>query len=89
MRRLLLIAAVVAVGACDGRDDDEFEETVYDAQNPPVIRPATPPAAPSARDSLTTRFDAMSDSLRLDSLRRDSLHRDSLRRGFIRRDTTP
>lgn len=81
MKRLVIAAALLASVAC-GRpgDDDEYEETVYDANNPPVVRDTgIARDNPMLRDTLT---------IRLDSIRRDSLHRDSLRRGLIR-DTMP
>lgn len=88
MKRLILAAAVFAVAAC-GRpgDDEEFEESVYDAQNRPTVSDTTMDRGAGAlrQDSLNMRF----DSIRVDSLRRDSLQRDSLRRGTIRRDTMP
>lgn len=97
MKRLMLMAAVLAVAAC-GRpgDDDEYEETVYDRQNPPAVQPNTGTGAAGTgtttgtqtgvRDSLDVN---RSDTRVRDSLRADSLRQDSLRRGTIRRDTMP
>lgn len=86
MKRLVMAAALIAAVAC-GRpgDDDEYEETVYDANNPPIVRDTgVARANPMMRDTLT---------MRLDSIRTDSLRRDSLQRGLIRdtlvRDTMP
>jgi hypothetical protein len=90
MKRFLIAAAVLAVAAC-GRpgDDDEFEETVYDANNPPAVTDSATMnrgSSTARQDSLNMRF----DSIRTDSVRRDSLRRDSLdRRGTTRRDTMP
>jgi hypothetical protein len=84
MKRLFIAAALLAVAAC-GRpgDEDEYEETVYDAKNPPVRVDS------SALDRRASALRQDSLNLRLDSIRLDSLRRDSLRRDSIRRDTMP
>ena len=103
MKRMILMTAVLAVAACGRPGEDDYEETVYDRNNPPSAQPSasttggaagtgTAGATGAQRDSMNTRFDSLSrlDSLRRDSLRLDSLRQDSLRRrGTIRRDTTP
>lgn len=89
MKRLMLMAAVLAVAAC-GRpgDDDDYEETVYDRQNPPAVQPNTGTGATGTGTATGTQT-GVRDSLVRDSLRTDSLRQDSLRRGTIRRDTMP
>lgn len=86
MKRLLLAATVLAVAACGRPGEDEYEESVYDAQNPPVVIDTAMANRSTAlhQDSINLRF----DSIRVDSMRRDSLRQDSIRRG-IRRDTMP
>lgn len=80
MKRLLIAAVLFAVAAC-GRpgDDDEFEETVYDANNRPIVTDSST----INRDTSTARQDSL--NLRFDSIRTDSM-RDTSR---IRRDTMP